>query len=150
MAQSIEFSKSVVSNYLPPHGLQNARLPCPTPTPKDCSNSCPLSQWCDPTISSSVISFSSCLQSFPASGFFQMGQFFATGGQSIEASASASILPMNIQDWFPLELISLITLQSKGLSRVLSSTTIQKHQFFNPQPSLWSNTHIHAWLLEKP
>ena len=112
------------------------------------SNSCPLSRWCHPTISSSVTSFSSCPQSFPASGSFLMSQLFASGGQSIEASASASLLPMNFQGWFPLGLTGLI-LQSKGLSRVFSNITVQK-QFFSVQPSLWSNCHIHTWLLEKP
>ena len=131
-----QFSHSVVSNSLRPHGLQNARLPCPSPTPGACSDSCPLSQWCHPTISSSVIPFFSCLQSFPASGSFQMSQLFASGAQSIGVSASASVLPMNIQDWFPLRLTGQISLQSKGLSRVFSNTTIQKHQFFSAQLSL--------------
>ena len=133
-----------------PHALQHARLPCPSPTPGACSNSCPSSLWCHPTVSSSVMSFSSHLQSFPASGYFQMSQFFASGGQSIGVSASALVLPMNIQDWSPLEWTSWISLQSKGLSRVFSNTTVQKHQFFGPQLSLWSNSHIHTWLLEKP
>ena len=115
-----------------------------------CSNSCPLSQWCLPTISSFIIPFSSCLQSFPASGSFPVSQFFASGGQSIGASASTSVLWMNIQDWFPLGLTGWVSLQSKGLSRVFSNTTVQKHQFFGTQPSLWSNSHIHTWLLEKP
>ena len=123
------FSHSVVSDSLRPHGLQHTRLPCPSPTPGACSNSCPLSQWCHPAISSSVIPFSSCLQSFPASGSFPMSQVFTSGGQSI--GASASVLPMNIQDWFPLRLTGLISLQSKGLSRVFSNTTVQKHQFFS-------------------
>ena len=114
------------------------------------SNSCPLSCWCHPTISSSIVPFSSCLQSFPASGCFPMSWLFTTGGQSIGASASASVLPMNIQDWFPLGLTGWISLQSKGLSRVFSNTTAQKHQFFGAQLSLWSNSHIHTWLLEKP
>ena len=117
------------------HGLQQTVPPCPSPTPGGYSNSSPLSWWCHPTISSSVIPFS-CLQSFPASGYFPMSQFFASGGQSIGASASASVLPMNIQDWFPLGLTSLISLQSKGLSRVFSRTTVQKHQFFGAQLSL--------------
>ena len=143
------FSHSVVSNSLQPHGLPNARLPCPSPSPGVCSNSCPLSQWCHPTISSSVVPFS-CLQSFPASGSFLMSQLFASGGQSIGASASASVLPMNFQDWFPLGWTGWISLQSKGLSRVFSNTTVQKHQFFGAQPSLWSNSHIHTWLPEKP
>ena len=135
---------------LRPHGLQHARLPCPSPSPRVCSDSCPSSQWCYPTISSSVIPFSSCLQSFPASGSFPMSQFLASGGQSIGASASASVLPMNIQDWFPLGWTGQISLQSKGLSRVFSNTTVQKHQFFSTQPSLWRNSHIHTWLLKKP
>ena len=139
-----QFSCSVVSDSLWPHGLQHAKLSCPSPTPGACSNSCPLSQWCNPTISSSVIPFSSCFQSFPAPGSFPMSQFFASGGQSIGASASASVLPMNIQDWFPLGWTGWISLQSKGLSRVFSKTTIQKHQFFGTQLSLWSNSHIHA------
>ena len=143
------FSCSVMSNSWLPHGLQHAWLRCPSPTPGACSNSCLLSRWCYPTISSSVISFSSCLQSFPTSGSFQMSQFFASGGQSIGASASASVLPMNIQGWFPLGWNGLISLQSKGLSRVFSNTTVQKHQFFGAQPFLLSISHIHTWLLEK-
>ena len=131
------------------HGLQHARLPCPSPTPGAYPNSCPLSQWCHPTISSSVVPFSSCLQSFPPSRSFQMSQFFASGGQSIWVSTSASVLPMNIQDWFPLGWTSLISLQSQGLSRVFSNTTVQRHQLFGAQLSLWSNSHIHTWLLEK-
>ena len=121
-----QFSHSVVSDSLRPHGLQHARLPCPSPTPRACSNSCPSSWWCHSTISSSVIPFSSCLQSFPASGSFPMSQFFASGGPSIGVSASASVLPVNIQDWFPLALTGLISLQSKGLSRVFSNTAVQK------------------------
>ena len=128
----------------------HTRLPHLSPSPRVCSNSCPLNQWCHPIISSTVIPFSSCLQSFPAAGSFAMSQFFATGGQSIGVSASASVLPMNIQDWFPLGFTGLISLQSKGLSRVFSSTTVWKHQFFGTQPSLCSNSHIHTWLLEKP
>ena len=115
---SVHFSCSVVSNSLWPHGLQHARLPCPSPTPGACSNSCPSSRWCHPTISSSVVPFPSCLQSFPASGSFPMSQFFTSGGQSIGISASASVLPMNIQDWFALGLTGWISLLSKGLSRV--------------------------------
>ena len=141
-------SVSVFSGSLQPHGLQHARLPCPSPTPGVCSNSCPSSQWCHPTISSSIVPFSSCFQSFPASGSFQMSQFFTSGGQT--SSTSASVLLMNIQDWFPLGFTGLITLQSRGLSRVFSNTTVQKHKFFGAQPSLWSNSHIHVWLLEKP
>ena len=138
-------SYSVMSYSLRPHGLQHARLPCSSPTSGACSNSCPLSQWCHPTISSFVIPFSPCLQSFPASGPFPMSQSFASGGQSIGVSASASVLPMNIQGWFPLGWTGWISLQSKGLSRIFSSTTVQKHQL-----SLQSNSHIHTWLLEKP
>ena len=139
-----------MSNSLQPHGLQHTRLPCPSSSPKAFSNSCSLSQWCHPTISSSVIPFSSCPQSFPASGSFQMSQFFASGGQSIGVSALASVLPMNIQDWFPLGWTGWISLQSKGLSRVFSNTTVQNHQFFNAQPSLLSTSHFYTWLLEKP
>ena len=139
-----------MSDSLRPHGLQHTRLPCPSPTPRACSNSCPLSQWCHPTISSSVIPFSSHLQSFLTSGSFPMSQFFASGGQSIGVSASGSVLPMNIQDWFPLRLSGWISLQSKGLSRVFSNTTLQKHQVFGTLLSLWSSSHIHTWLLEKP
>ena len=145
-----QFSSVVQScPTLRPRGLQHARLPCPSQTPKACSNSCPSSRWCHPTISSSVIPFSSCLQSFPASGSFPVSQLFTSGGHSIGASALASVLPMNIQDWFPLGLTGWISLQSKGLSRVFSNTTVQKHQFFSTQFSLWSNSHIHTWLLEK-
>ena len=125
---------SPVMDSLRPHGLQHTRLPCPSPTPGACSNSCPLSWGCHPTISSSVISFSSPLQSFPALGSFPMSQF-VSGGQSIRASASASDLPMNIQDWFPLWWTGLIYLQSKGLARVFSNTTVQKHQFLGAQLS---------------
>ena len=139
------FSHWVVSNTLQPNGLQHARLPCPSPSPRVCSNSCPLRQWCHPTISSSVIPFSR-FQSFPASGSFLMSQLFTSGGQSI--GASASVLPMNIQDWFPLGFTGLISLLSKRLSRVFSSITVQKHQFFSAQPSLWFHSHIHTWLLE--
>ena len=116
-----------------PHGLKHARLPCPSPTPGVYPNSCPLSRWCHPTISSSVVPFSSCLQSFPASGSFPLSQFFLSGGQSIRVSALASVLPMIIQDWFPLGWTGWISLQSKGLSRVFSNTTVQKHQFFSAQ-----------------
>ena len=145
---SVPFSHSVMSDSLRSHWLQHARLPCPSPTPRAYSNSCPSSRWCHPTISSSVVSFSSCLQSFPASGSFPVSQFFTSGGQSIRVSASASVLPMNIQDWFPLGWTGWISLQSKGLSRVFSNTTVQKHQFFSTQLCLWSNFHIHTWLLE--
>ena len=142
------FSRSVVSNSLRLYGLQHFRLPCPLLSPKACSGSCPSSQWRHPTILSSVVCFSSCLQSFPASASFLMSWLITPGGQSIGASASASVLPMNIQGWFPLGLTGLISLQSKGLSRVFCNTTVQKHQFFGA--SLWSNSHIHTWLLEKP
>ena len=125
---SVQFSPIVMSDSLRPHELQHTRPPCPSPTPGVHSNSCPLSPWCHPTISSSVIPFSSCLQSFPASGSFQMSQFFTSGGQSIGVSASTSVLPRNIQDWFPLGWTGLISLQSKGLSIVFSNTTVQKHQ----------------------
>ena len=147
---SAQFSHSAVSESLRPHELQHARPPCRSPTPGVYSNSCPLSWWCHPTISNSVVPFSSHLQSFPASGSFQMSQFFTSGGQSIGVSASTSLPPMNIQDWFHLGWTGWISLQSKGLSRVFSKTTVQKHQFFGTQLSLWSNSHIHAWLLEKP
>ena len=139
---SLQFSCSVVSDSLQPHGLKHTRLSYPLPTPRACSNSGPSSWWCHPTISSSVIPFFPCLQSFPASASFPMSQFFTSGGQSIGASASASVLPMNIKYWFPLELTGLISLLSKGLSRVFPNTTVQKHQFFNGQPSLWPNFHI--------
>ena len=122
----------------------------PSLTPGVHANPCPLRQWCHPTISSSVIPFSSCLQSFPASGYFPMNQFFASGGQSFGASASASVLPMNSQGLFRLELTGLISLPFKGLSRVFSSKTVWKHPFFSTQPSLWSNSHIRTWLLERP
>ena len=145
---TVQFSHSVMSDSLRPHGPQHTRPPCPSPTPGVYSNSCPLSWWCNPAISSSVIPFSSLLQSFPASWSFQMSQFFASCGQSIGASASASVLTMNIQDWFPLGWTGWISLQSKGLSRVFSNTTVQKHQFFATQLSSQSNSHIHT-LLEK-
>ena len=127
---------SVVSDSLWPRGLKHTRPSCPSPTPRVYSNSCLLSRWCHPTLSSSVIPFSSCPQSFPASGSFQMSQLFASGGQSIGVSASTSVLPMNIQDWSPLGCTGWIFLQSKGLSRVFSNTTVQKHQFFSAQLSL--------------
>ena len=146
---AVQCSRSVVSDSLWPHGPQHTRPPCPSPTPRVYSNSCLLSQWCHPTISPSVVSFSSRLQSFPASGSFQMSQFFTSGGQSIGVSASTSVLPMNIQDCFPLGWTGWISLPSKGLSRVFSNTIVQKHQFFGAQPSLWSNSHIHTWLLKK-
>ena len=147
----VQFSSvAVVSDSLQPHGLQHTRPPCPSPTPRAYSNSCPSSRWCHPTISSYVVPFSSWLQSFPESGSFPMSQLFVSGGQSSGVSASASLLPMNIQDWFPLGWTGWIFLKSKGLSRVFSNTTVQKHQFFSAQPSLYSNSHIHTWLLEKP
>ena len=148
--QSVHFSHSVKSDSLLPHGLQNTRPPCPSPTSGVYSNSCPMSQWCYPVISSSVLPFSSRLQSFPASGSFPMSQLFPSGDQSIGVSASISVPPMNIQDWFPLGWTGWISLQSKGLSRVFSNTTVQEHQFFSAQLSLKSNSHIHTWLLEKP
>ena len=144
---SVWFSRSVMSDFLQPHGLQHARPPCPSPTPRAYPNSCPLSRWCHPTISSSIVPLSSCPQSFPASGSFQMSQHFTSGGQSIGVSASAS---MNTQDWSPLGWTGWISLQSKGLSRVFSDTTVQKHQFFGAQISSQSNSHIHTWPLEKP
>ena len=147
---SVQFSRSDVSNSLWPHELQHARPPCPSPTPGVHPNSCPLSWWCHPTISSSVVPFSSCPQSLPASGSFPMSQLFAWGGQSIGVSALASVLPMNTQDRSPLEWTGWISLKSKGLSRVFSNTTVQKCQFFGAQPSSQSNSHIHTWLLEKP
>ena len=131
-----QFSCSVVSDSLWPHELQHARPPCPSPTPRVHPNPCPLSWWCHPTISSSVVPFSSCPQSSPASGYFQMSQFFASGGQSIGGSASTSVLQMNTQDWYPLGCTGWISLQSKGLSRVFSNTTVQKHQFLGAQLSL--------------
>ena len=131
---SVQFSHSVLSDSLRYHGLKHTRLPCPSPNTRACSNSCPSSRWCYPTISSSVIPFSSCPQSFPASGSFTVNQLFISRGQNIRASASA--LPMNIQDWFPLGLTGLVSLQSKGLSRVFSNTAVQKHQFFGAQLSL--------------
>ena len=138
----------VVSDSLLPHGLQHPSLPRPSPSPWVSSKSCPLSRWCHPTSSSSVTPFSSCPQPFPASGSFPMSQLFSSGDQSI--GASASVLPMNIQGWFPLGLTGWISLQSKGLSKVFSSATVGKPQFFSAQPSLWSNSHICTWLLEKP
>ena len=132
------------------HGLQHARLLCPSLSPGVFSDSCPLSWWCHPTISSSVVPFPSCPQSLPASGSFPMSWFFTSGHQSVGVSASASVLPVSIQGWFPLGLTALISLQSKGLARAFSRTAIWKHQFFGAQPYLWFNSHIHTWLLEKP
>ena len=146
---SVQFSRSVVSDSLWPHEPQHARPPCPSPTPGAHPNPCPLSRWCHPTISSSIIPFSSCLQSSPASRSFRMSQLFASGGQSPGVSASASVPPMNTQDWSPLGWTGWISLQSKGLLRVFSNTTVQKHQFCT-QLSLLSNSHIHTWPLEKP
>ena len=147
---SVHFSHSVVSNSLRPHESQHTRPPCPTPTSEVYPNSCPSSQWCHPAISSSVVPFSSCSQSLPASESFPMSQLFPWGGQSIGVSASALVLPMNTQDWSPLEWTGWISLQSKGLSRVFSNTTVQRHQFFGAQLSSQSNSHIHTWPLEKP
>ena len=139
---SVQFSHLVVSDSLRPHELQHSRPPCPSPTPRVHPNSCASSQWCHPAISSSVVPFSSCPQSFPASESFPMSQLLV--------SALASVLPMNIQDWSPLEWTGWISLKSKRLSRVFSNTTVQKHQFLSAQLSLSSNSHIHTWLLEKP
>ena len=147
---SVQSSFSVVSDSLWSHGLQHVSLQCPSLTLGAWSNSCPLSQWCHPTISSSIVPISSCLQSLPESGSFLMSQLFALGGQSIGASASGSVLLMNIQDWFPLGLTGLIAPQSKRLTRVFPNTTVYKHQFFSAQLSLWSNTHTHTWPQEKP
>ena len=139
------FSRSVLSDSLRPQGLQHTRLPCPSLSLGVCSNSCPLRWWCHPTI----INPFSCLQPFPTPGSFPMSWLFASTGRSIGTSPLASVLPMNIQDWFPLRLTGLISWLSKGLSRVLSSTILQKYQLYGIQPSLWSNSHIHTWLLEK-
>ena len=144
---SVQFSRSVVSDSLQPLASQHARPPCPSQTPRVYSNSCSSSWWCHPAISSSVITFSSCPKSLPASGSFPMSQLFAWGGQSI--GVSASVLPMNTQDWY-LGWTGWISLQSKGLSRVFSNTTVQKHQFFGTQLSSQFNAHIHTWPLEKP
>ena len=146
---SVQFSCLVVSNSLRPHELQHTRPPCPSPTLGVHSNSCPSSRWCHPAISSSVVPFSSCPQSLPALKSFQMSQLFTWGGQSIGVSASASVRPMNTQDWSPLGWTGWISLQSKGLSRVFSNTTVQNHQFLGTQLSLESISHIHTLLLEK-
>ena len=144
------FSRSVMSNSLGPHEPHHARLPCPSQSAGACSNSCPLSRWCHPTISSSVVPFS-CLQSSLASGSFLISQLFESGGQSIGISASTPLFPMSIQDWFPLGRTGWISLQSKDTQeRVFSNTKVQKHQFFRVWFSLWSKPHIHTWLLEKP
>ena len=148
--RSVAQSNSSVSNSLWPHGLRHTRLPCLSPPPRAYSNSWPLSWWYHPTISSSDIPFSSHLQSFSGSGSFPMSQFFTQGDQNIGVSASTSILPINLQDWFPLGWTGWIPLLSKGLLRVFSNTRIQKHQFFSAQFSLQSNSHIQTWLLEKP
>ena len=140
---------SVVSDSLQPYGLLHSRPPCPLPTPGVYPNSCPLSQWCHPTISSSVIPSSSRLQSFPASRSFPMSQLFSLGGQSIGVSASTSVLPVNTQDWSPLAWTGWISFQSKGLSRVFSNTTVQKNKVFSAQASSQSNSHIHTWPVEK-
>ena len=146
---SVQFSHSVVSDSLQPHELQHTRPPCPSPTPGVHPNPRPSSMWCHPTISSSIVPISSCPQSFPASRSSPMSLLLTSGGQSTGASASASVLPMNIQGLFHWGLTGLISLLSKGLSRVFSNTTFWKHQFFGTQPP-WSNSHIHTWLLEKP
>ena len=147
---SVQFSRSVMSDSLRPHEPQHTRPHCPSPTPGVYPNSCPSSQWWHPAILCSVIPFSSCPQSFPASGSFSMSQLFASGGQSIRVSASTSVPPINTQDWSPLGWTGWTSLQSKGLSRVFFNTTVQKHQFFGTQLSSQSNSHIHTWLLEKP
>ena len=147
---SVQFSRSVVSDSLRPHESQHTRPPCPSPSPRVHSNSHALSRWCHPAISSSVVPFSSCPQSLPTSEFFPMSQLFTWGGQSTGVSALASFLPKKSQGWSPLEWTGWISLQSKGLSRVFSNTTVQKHQFFSAQLSSQSNSHIHTWLLEKP
>ena len=147
---SVQFSCSIVSDSLQPHESQHARPPCPSPSLGVHSNSHPWSRWCHPAISSSVIPFSSCPQSLPASESFPMSQLFAWGGQSIGVSALASVLPMNTQDWSPLGWTGWISLQSKGLSRVFSNATVQKHQFFGAKLSSQSNSRIHTWPLEKP
>ena len=143
-------SCKVVADSLRPYELQHSRLPCPSLSPRVCSNLCPLSQWCHPTISSSVTLFYSCPQSFSALGVFPMSRLFTLGGQSIKVSASASVPPMNIQGWFPLGLTGLFSLHSKGLSRIFSSSTVQKYQFFSCQSSLWSNSNFHTVVSFKP
>ena len=147
---SVQFSRSVIPDSLRPHELQHTRPPCPSLIPGVHSNSRPLSWWCHPAISSSVIPLSSCPQSLPASGSFQRSQLLVSGDQSIGVSASASVLPVNTQDWSPLGWTGWISLQSQGLSRVFSNTTVQNHQFFGTQLSSQSNSQIHAWPLEKP
>ena len=147
---SVQFSCSVVSDSLQPHESPHARPPCPSPSPRVHSNSSPSSQWCHPAISSSVLPFSSCPQSLPASESFPVSQLFAWGGQSTGVSALASFFPKKSQGWSPSEWTGWISLQSKGPSRVFSNTTVQKHQFFSTQPSSQSNSHIHTWPQEKP
>ena len=147
---SAQFSRSVVYDSLRPHESQHTRLPYPSPTPRVHPNSCPSSQWCHPAISSSVVPFSSCPQSLPASGSFPMSQLSAWGGQTIGVSALASVHSINTQDWSPSEWTGWISLQSKGPSRVFSNTTVQTHQFFSTQLSSQSNSHTHTWPLEKP
>ena len=146
---SVQFSHSVMSDFLWLHEPQHTRPPCPSPTPRVHRNPCPLSWLCHPTISSSVVPFSSCSQSFPPSGSFPISQFFASGGQSIGVPASTSVFPVNTQDWSPLGWTGWTSLQSKGLPRVFN-TTVQKHQFFSTQLSLESSSHVHTWPLEKP
>ena len=147
---SVQLSQPVKSYSLWPHGLPHVRPPCPSPTHAAWSNSYPSSRWGHKTILSSIVPFSSSLQSFPTSRSFPMTHFFTSGGQSTGVSASASALPMNMQGWYPLGLTGWISLQFKGLSRVLFNSTVQKHQFFSDQLSLWPNSHIHRWLMEKP
>ena len=147
---SVQFSRSVVSDTLRPHESQHARPPCPSPTPRVHPNSYSSSRWCHPAISSSVVPFSSCSQSLPASEAFPVSQLFTWGGQSTEVSVSMTVLPVNTQDWSPLGWTGWICLQSKGLLRVFSNTTVQKHQYFGAQLSPQSNSHIHTWPLEKP
>ena len=146
----LQFSHSIMSDSLQPHGMQHSRSPCPSPTLGVYSKSRPLSGWQHPIISSSLLAFSSCSEFFQESGSFQKSHFFLSGGQSIGVSATALVFPVNIQDWFTSGWTDWISLQSKGLSRVFSNTTVQKHQFFGVQLYLYSNSHIHPWLLEKP
>ena len=150
LESSVQFSRSLVSNSSRPHELQHTRPPCPSQTPSVYPNPCPSGRWWHPAIPSSVVSFSSCPKSLPALGSFPMSQLFTWGGQTTGVSASTSLLPMNTQDWSPLGWTGWIFSQSKGLSRVFSNTTVQKHQFFGAQLSSPSNSHIHTWLLEKP
>ena len=150
LCSSVQFSHSVMSDSLWPHGLQHTRPPCPSPTTGVHPNPCPLSRWCHPAISSSVVPFSSHLQSFPASGSFPMSQLFVSGGQKYWSFRFRISPPMNIQDWSPLGWTGWISLQSKVLSRIFSNTTVQKHQFFGNQLPLWSNSHIHTWLQDNP